>query len=1042
MGKPTFTIEEDGYRREFEFVIEQEAPIKLGDGTFGVVYKVKSNDEELAVKLLYDKSEPSSSESITLTAPQIKSFKTRFKLRANSELLSKLKECQGGYESKIEFVYRLSSTGLNLEQIHYLIDSYDRKRQEDTMVEQYYSYERQSSALIRRKLREMGEADLYTGVIRIIAGTENFRSSDAYLHLKDHFVDNGLSVSDYAIVMPLYKYTLKDLLEDGTGNFVIAKELLTTLQESNKIELKDSQKLETQIFRSSAAAADELAKFVDDIDTTNTIYELRGYDLLRTTSFKHRIATILPYLLDLSQGLRALHLVNQYHYDLKPANIFVKLEGARINSVLGDLGFFMTQDIQQESIMRKSAQELLPLGTRHYRSPEQKDYFDICEVEITSDKELHIRDPKFVDTIIEEDDYVVFSKDAKAVKHFITDKSVAPDLIRITLSPETSQLLHPDKRTQAVFYKQQRMRTDLFGFGAIIFDMLTGGRSPERFYERIRSFDRVDQRIDKIMEQYVQVSSFQVTNPELVHLFSDFRDEENNYAPKEIVELILKCMMYKAENTFYREYSGQNVGIEAEKYVPERTLPMQLVFEKLKQFRTKYEHQDFDNLLIIKRHPGYMGATQSNLLEDRLASLEQTQIEDLPWRLARGVWYLKKLVELTRGSISRASDKYFCQLIPTNIVVKDKELDFIFIAYKTRGMLIQDLQDDLVYAKVDRDISNPFVPNYLSFLRRQIQLRKVGTDSYRYSFTDSTLLESKIEPGDWVVRDRMVFSVVEIDGLILKLSPEPSVVNSDFQANATDDEDEAEQYIFYKNIDPCSYYLQMLGIYIYHLFFSGLHSRSQNRPITRDKPLLVTFAQHASLLTDAQEPVKIRKIDNQSDDLLAQIYRHILWMYLRLVFPFHKKSYYRQRNRDEDRILSVNADVKTLQEMIEKFVQVEATALDELVDGIPKSAIDTKDLRKYENIVDFHKSIKASVDVSTKGKGLVERLASHFSEVRIKRPGPYAKENKVEGRDSGPTEVGKIPVEPNQIPEDTMHPNPEKDGESDLTDKDPDQTSQ
>jgi hypothetical protein len=47
----------------------------------------------------------------------------------------------------------------------------------------------------------------------------------------------------------------------------------------------------------------------------------------------------------------------------------------------------------------------LPLGTRHYRSPEQKDYFDICDVDIQVDSENHkveliSTDPKLRDSII------------------------------------------------------------------------------------------------------------------------------------------------------------------------------------------------------------------------------------------------------------------------------------------------------------------------------------------------------------------------------------------------------------------------------------------------------------------------------------------------------------------------------------------------------------------------------------------------------------------------------------------------------------------
>ena len=45
------------------------------------------------------------------------------------------------------------------------------------------------------------------------------------------------------------------------------------------------------------------------------------------------------------------------------------------------------------------------------------------------------------------------------------------------------------EQTQVVFLKRQEYRTDLFGVGAIAFDLISCGRSSERFYESIRRFE-------------------------------------------------------------------------------------------------------------------------------------------------------------------------------------------------------------------------------------------------------------------------------------------------------------------------------------------------------------------------------------------------------------------------------------------------------------------------------------------------------------------------------------------------------------------------
>jgi hypothetical protein len=64
--------------------------------------------------------------------------------------------------------------------------------------------------------------------------------------------------------------------------------------------------------------------------------------------------------------------------------------------------------------------------------------------------------------------------------------------------------LNPDQRTQAVIYKNQGLRTDLFGFGAIVYDLLTCGKSPERFYNNLIADDVLRTSVTSIMDNYGQ----------------------------------------------------------------------------------------------------------------------------------------------------------------------------------------------------------------------------------------------------------------------------------------------------------------------------------------------------------------------------------------------------------------------------------------------------------------------------------------------------------------------------------------------------------
>ncbi len=235
------------------------------------------------------------------------------------------------------------------------------------------------------------------------------------------------------------------------------------------------------------------------------IYEYTGYDIINSMNFEERISTILPYLMRITIGLNALYAAELSHLDLKPANIFVK-DSEIFDVVIGDLGFLKSEKAPGSTIM-STVRDYLPLGTRHYRSPEQKDYFDICNVEIRQEQDaggktrvtLVARDPKFRDSIIEESDYLVFSKDAAHFKYEIDQiiqKNDDSTVITLKLNPKAEEHFKAERQTQVILYKRQGIRSDLFGIGALTLDMLTCGGSPERFSENLRAYDNEDQDID------------------------------------------------------------------------------------------------------------------------------------------------------------------------------------------------------------------------------------------------------------------------------------------------------------------------------------------------------------------------------------------------------------------------------------------------------------------------------------------------------------------------------------------------------------------
>ena len=135
--------------------------------------------------------------------------------------------------------------------------------------------------------------------------------------------------------------------------------------------------------------------------------------------------------------------------------------------------------------------------------------------------------------------------------------------------------LQSSQKTQAKFYKKLGKRTDMFGIGAIAFNLITCGESPERFYESMKIYDTSMSTVAQLINAYEKVAKFESDEPGLVKIFEPFKNQNSNeYAPKEIVELILKCMLYKSLDNFY--YEGKAIGKE----------PTEILLERIKSYQT------------------------------------------------------------------------------------------------------------------------------------------------------------------------------------------------------------------------------------------------------------------------------------------------------------------------------------------------------------------------------------------------------------------------------------------------------------------------
>ncbi|MEH2328165.1 protein kinase domain-containing protein [Nostoc sp.] len=669
-------------------------------------------------------------------------------------------------------------------------------------------------------------------------------------------------------------------------------------------------------------------------------------------TFEDRIANILPYLKDIAQGLVTLHKAGLLHLDMKPANIFVNEEGSEVKAVIGDLGFLLPKrDPITASLPIASAE--LPLGTRHYRSPEQKDYFDICDADIQVDSENHkveliSTDPKLRDSIIGNNDFVVFSKNKEQYEiESISIDENSSIRIFLNINNEIIKNINNDHKTQILLYKRQGIQTDLFGLGAIFFDLLTCGESPERFYDNIRViYDKKEKKVDEIMEDYEKVFSLQSSEPSLVQVFEPFKLHKNSttYVPREIVEIILKCILYKVGNTFYTlsDDSSDKIAV-------------QLVLDKILELEQSknFEFRRTNNSLYRRNWEKENNSPTPSFLET-LKELQNLDKDQLPARFVRGFWYLDKISELVNRSVQSSSSQNsfsFSELHPTNLVIREtngepENLTIRFQAYKTEEYYKKDLRSDSVYTKITRDMGNPFVPNYLAFLRRKIKIKELENKQYEYQFLDSSSYRNNIEKGDWIIlkpQNNTTNILLQVE------SSECSILTYKHVSFKEDNKDEVStiinnitngeiirEVVYYQNIEPCVYYLNMIGIYIYNIFFVGIENNTYSKPGINDiiNSLLTMNNSLKDKKIDTREPYNDNEQKKNFFDNLAfskqpknvkmskikEILERVAYMYLKLTIKESENSYYKSGTEDKLRITSLLKDIEKLKHNITDFI--------------------------------------------------------------------------------------------------------------------------
>jgi serine/threonine protein kinase len=835
---------QDQKKENFFLILKDGKPIKIGDGSFGAVFAIEDS-------------------------------------RRNPYALKILYDRNFHVEDEPQVNDSIQHTKLT-SKLTFAITKERFEKEADSML-------RINQTIRKQKIDLTDNTDIVVDNITAVGNITSIVDQVGYttefpeVILSEYFVEKlKLKLSKYALVTERYEGTLKDLLEEPR-------------QKGGKT----------------------------------------GYDLLKNLNFEGRLKTILPFIINIANGLRIMHAAGYVHLDIKPANVFWRRKNYKdIDVAIGDLGYIRNID-EEDSVISDAK---VAYGTLHYRSPEQRDFKDTCEIKIDRSDDhgtwLVTDDPKFFNTIVGKGDNLLFQSDLSRyfkIKEILPDKETGKTTILIENKSlgdieESGPNIEESGPTQVVIYKNQGIRSDLFGFGAIIYDLITCGQSPERYYstylvaEDSRGGNEdAENSVNNIMGMYERISiNYSTSDQRYSRLFSPFQSQN---APEDIVSLILKCMLYQAKGTYYQENKDDKKAFKD-------------IVKRLEELNKKYPQIDsvYDNPLtcgyIIDALNG-LGQSLQYLTKD-LEAIRSIQVltekkSTLFTRICFATFRFLQLIRLLRRKcsietkyINKDEEFFFAELSPENIKVISDRLDFNYPTYRKLRDYINDLSSDTVYnSKILHNPVNPFSPaESVGYLRRKIRLCKSSEDNrYEYNFLESSILGDTIKENDWIValdnKDNKVMRVKEVSENTLTLTSSTKDQDQERNNNSRiilNQEKDCCEYIYHRNLDLFSYYLSVLGVYLYQFFFVGIQSNTISES-DAVRSLRAQLSATPKLAPDVHQLLKEfleKRIveDEVSSNNLSNLYCKLAALYLILVLP-HQKEYFKRYSENQNPIESL-----------------------------------------------------------------------------------------------------------------------------------------
>ena len=610
-----------------------------------------------------------------------------------------------------------------------------------------------------------------------------------------------------------------------------------------------------------------------------------AYARLKSSPLPERERSALAVLSQVASGLHVLHAVGLRHQDIKPANIYYRDNQGKVQFVLGDLGFLrpLNPAVAGSALISPDA---LVIGTKHYRSVEQIDHSDLSEVSVEPGPDgrtatLVSRDPKFQHTNIRQGDQGVFSRSSSRILFDIqefekirdrrggeTSQQVPMEIKEVRMKIKTADqpqsgggerkaqglLSLNDGPTQVSFIKQPTEKTDLFGLGAVLFDVITAGDSAERFYELLRKFDVEGDEIgQKILNHYPTWRSGQIVPPELSAIFHRVNGDGKSYPYLHpgVLDFLLKCMMSEASDSFFMTCFGTSGRRGDPPGWPEVTGSI----ESLVRGLDAQDYGDVDRNVLTAAGESKPPSGESSSLPRGWQPIKELLFElqgNAPidrWR--RTASFLNAMMELSRrlhAKIRSDNDTAFVSMAPEHLILSRddhiiKESDVVG-SYTDSEYLNQLMALHPLFSSIMSE-PNPFLPIWWPSRMRRVSIR-LWSDVENAASTDEgeggtggvirvatksagpTTPGQDPKEGDFLVisNEKSTYSLYDVEKVgegHLEIRRNCKVGRENNPVGFRPDERRSGYLV--KAFDDCTYCGGMLAVYLFHALFAAADGR-------------------------------------------------------------------------------------------------------------------------------------------------------------------------------------------------------------------------